>query len=86
MDKNVVIHDGYEIGHDAEADRERLIAELQVALWFLEFKNGERIAVTRIELFIIKVERLIAKGDLDPALGNDLLMKARIILELLQGS
>lgn len=63
-----------------------LIAELQVALWFLEFNNGERIAVTRIELFIIKVERLIAKGDLDPELGNELLMQARIILELLQRS
>jgi hypothetical protein len=61
-----------------------LIAELQVALWFLEFKNGERIAIMRIELFIIKVERLMDKGDLDPDLGNELLAKANAILEMLQ--
>jgi hypothetical protein len=61
-----------------------LIAELQVALWFLEFNNGERIAITRIELFIIKVQRLIDKGDLDPALGNDLLVKANAVLDMLQ--
>lgn len=61
-----------------------LIAELQVALWFLEFRNGERIAAVRIELFIIKVERLVDKGDLDPVLGEELLRKARTILELLQ--
>ncbi len=61
-----------------------LIAELQVALWFLEFNNGERIAINRIELFIIKVERLVEKGDLDPDLGEELLRKARTILMLLQ--
>ena len=61
-----------------------LIAELQVALWFLQFNNGEVIAVTRIRLFIIKVERLIDAGDLDPALGDELLSKARTILDLLQ--
>lgn len=61
-----------------------LIAELQVALWFLKFNNGERIAAVRIQLFIIKVERLVRTGDLDPALGNELLVKARTILKLLQ--
>jgi hypothetical protein len=61
-----------------------LIAELQVALWFLDFNNGERIAVTRIELFIIKVERLIDKGELDEELGNDLLVKARAVLQMLE--
>ena len=38
----------------------------------------------RIELFIIKVERLMDEGDLGPDLGNELLAKANAILELLQ--
>lgn len=61
-----------------------LLAELQVALWFLKFNNGETIAAVRIELFIIKVERMIDTGELEPALGNELLVKARTILKLLQ--
>ena len=61
-----------------------LIAELQVALWFLDFHNGEKIAVTRIELFIIKVERLIDSGDLEEELGNALLVKARAVLQMLE--
>lgn len=61
-----------------------LNAELQVTLWFLQFKNGETIEAVRIQPFIIKVKRLIETGELDLALGNELLVKARTILDLLQ--
>ncbi len=61
-----------------------LIAELQVALWFLKFNNGESIAAVRIELFIIKVKGMITRGEVDPVLGTELLSKARTILELLR--
>jgi hypothetical protein len=61
-----------------------LIAELQVALWFLEFEGGERIAAIRIELFILKVERLVRNADLDPEIAADLIATAEAILEMLQ--
>lgn len=61
-----------------------LMAELQVALWFLQFNNGESIAAVRIQLFIIKVKRLIRTGELDPEIGDELLVRARAILELLR--
>jgi predicted outer membrane repeat protein len=61
-----------------------LIAELQVALWFLEFKGGERQAAVRLQIFIKKVETMIKTNQIDPALGEQLLRKARFILEMLQ--
>ena len=61
-----------------------LIAELQVALWFLQYNGGERIAAVRIQLFIVKVEGMIARDQVDADLGDELLVKARAILEMLQ--
>lgn len=61
-----------------------LMAELQVALWFLQFRNGERIAIQRLDLFIIKVRNYVATGVLDPALGDELIAKAREIIALLR--
>ena len=61
-----------------------LMAELQVALWFLQFRNGERIAIQRLELFIIKVRNYVAVGELDPALGDELIAKAQEIIALLR--
>jgi hypothetical protein len=61
-----------------------LIAELQVALWFLKYNGGESLAAVRLELFIIKVEGMLERGEVDPELGNELLVRARAILNLLR--
>lgn len=61
-----------------------LIAELEVALWFLEFDGGEWLAAVRLDLFIKKVENMIRHDAIDPNLGEELLIRAREILELLQ--
>ncbi len=82
-----LIDDVEELVEDGELNNGRgrsLIAELQVALWFLEFHNGERIAAIRLELFIKKVEQLLAIDQLDAALGSELLVKARAALQMLQ--
>jgi probable HAF family extracellular repeat protein len=81
-----LIDDVEDLVDDGELNNGRgrsLIAELQVALWFLEFHNGERIAAIRLELFIKKVEQLIAIDQLDATLGSELLVKARAALEML---
>jgi hypothetical protein len=86
---NLLIVDVEELIDDGEINYGRgrsLIAELQVALWFLQFNNGERIAVIRIELFIKKVEILVSKGELEPELGDELLVKARAVLERLKAA
>jgi len=61
-----------------------LIAELQVALWFLKYSGGEMLAAVRLEIFIIKVEGMIDRNEVDPELGADLLTRARAILDLLR--
>jgi hypothetical protein len=61
-----------------------LIAELQVALWFLGYNGGEIIAALRIELFIIKVEGMLDRGEIEPELGEELVTRARAILEMLR--
>ena len=61
-----------------------LIAELQVALWFLQWNNGERQAIVRLDLFIKKVEIMVRTNQLDPDLGAELIAKAEAILEMLR--
>jgi len=63
-----------------------LIAELQVALWFLQWNNGERQAAVRLELFIKKVEIMVRTNQLDPELGAELIAKAEAILEMLRAA
>lgn len=61
-----------------------LIAELKVALWFLRYDGGERIAAVRIQIFILKVKRMIRHDEVDPDLGAELLARAREIRRLLR--
>ncbi len=61
-----------------------LIAELQVALWFLKWNNGETQAIVRMQLFIIKTQNYIKNGQVDPELGYELIAKAQAIIELLR--
>jgi uncharacterized repeat protein (TIGR03803 family) len=61
-----------------------LIAELQVALWFLQWNNGERQAIVRLQLFIKKVEIMVKTDQVDPDLGAELIAKAEVILEMLE--
>jgi uncharacterized repeat protein (TIGR03803 family) len=61
-----------------------LIAELQVALWFLQWNNGETQAIVRLQLFIKKVEIMITTDQVDPDLGAELIAKANAILDLLR--
>lgn len=63
-----------------------LIAELQVALWFLKYNGGESLAAVRLEIFIIKVELMLDRGEVEAALGEELLLRARAILQLLRSS
>jgi hypothetical protein len=63
-----------------------LIAELQVALWFLQFSGGEAIAIVRIELFIIKVEGMMNRAEIDEELGNELLSRANGIIAMLEAA
>jgi hypothetical protein len=82
-----LIGDIEELIDDGEISYSRgrnLMAELQVALWFLQFRNGETIAIQRLELFIIKVRNYVAAGVLDPALGDELIARAREIIALLR--
>jgi hypothetical protein len=57
-----------------------------VALWFLQWNNGETQAIVRIELFIKKVEIMVKTNQLDPDLGAELIAKARAIIELLRAA
>lgn len=61
-----------------------LIGELMAALFFLRYEGGEVIAIMRIRLFIFYVENLMETEQVDPEVGNDLLTRARAIIEMLQ--
>jgi uncharacterized repeat protein (TIGR03803 family) len=82
-----LIDDVRELIDDGEISNSRgrsLIAELQVALWFLKWNNGETQAIVRMQLFIIKTQNYITNGQVDPELGNELIAKAQAIIELLR--
>ncbi len=79
-DVRELIDDG-EIGYSRGRS---LIAELQVALWFLKWNNGESQAIVRMQLFIIKTQNYIATGQVDPELGAELIARAEAIIELLR--
>jgi uncharacterized repeat protein (TIGR03803 family) len=60
-----------------------LIAELQLALWFLQFPNGDAIAAVMLDLFVQEVELYMRTGVLSAAEGGPLVAGARdIIAEL----
>jgi hypothetical protein len=61
-----------------------LIGELMAALYFLRYNGGEVIAIMRIQIFIIYVEQLLDSGQIEPEIGNDLLARARAIIDMLR--
>jgi probable HAF family extracellular repeat protein len=61
-----------------------LIRELQAALWFLQFANGERMAAVMLDLFVREVGLLVRRGVLSPAEGNPLLDTARGVIAQLR--
>ncbi len=79
-DVRELIDDG-EIGYSRGRS---LIAELQVALWFLKWNNGESQAIVRMQLFIIKTRNLVNTNQVDPELGAELIARAEAIIELLR--
>jgi uncharacterized repeat protein (TIGR03803 family) len=84
---NDLIGDVSELIDDGDISYSRgrnLIAELQVALWFLKWNNGETQAIVRMQLFIIKTQNYIKNGQVDPELGSELIAKAQAIIELLR--
>ena len=61
-----------------------LIAELQLALWFLRFPNGERMAAVALDLFVREVDLLVRTGVLSPEEGGPLLETARGVIAQLR--
>ncbi len=61
-----------------------LIAKLQLALWFLQFPNGERMAVVMLDLFVRHVELYMRTGVLSPEEGSPLLETARGVIAQLR--
>lgn len=79
------IDDLRELVDDGEIPYRRgrhLIADLELALWFLDFNKGEMLAAIRLELFIKRVEGMLKRDEVDPELGEELLVRARGILDL----
>jgi hypothetical protein len=56
-----------------------LIGKLQLALWFLQFRNGEPIAAVMLDLFVAEVELHVRLGNLSPGEGGPLAEQARRI-------
>jgi len=61
-----------------------LIAELQLALWFLRFPHGERMAAVMLDLFVRHIELYVRTGVLSPEEGSPLLETARGVIAQLR--
>jgi ELWxxDGT repeat protein len=61
-----------------------LIAPLQLALWSLQFPNGEAIAAVMLDIFVQEVEYYVRTGVPSPEEGNPLAKTARQVIAQLQ--
>ena len=61
-----------------------LIGKLQLALWFLQFPNGEGMAAVMLDLFVLEVELHVRTGVLSAEEGDPLLETARGVIAQLR--